>query len=351
MFGHGRFVSAWAGIRLWVRLGLVAPLREFMLRFLLALFLFSTGAADLFGGTPQNAGRLQLPEGSKAIVEHIYSWEIDRAIAESRQLQREFPEHPLGYLLEAEAEWWKIWCGAAEFKYGMSWPQHRQKRDSDQAYLDVASKAAAVAAANLKRQESAEMHFYAGMADAEISRMYGLRYEVRNTAKTGINARTHFQRALALDPSLADACLGLGLYDYYVDTLSTVARMLRFVMGIPGGSKSEGIRLIQRAIAEGEITPAAARFDLAVSLHKYDQRYEDALVVIGPLTERFPQNPIFQLARGDLYAKLGRKSEAIAAYEAAIAGNSGDEECRKKIQSLAREALAAVRGGATSQSR
>jgi tetratricopeptide (TPR) repeat protein len=334
-----------------MRFFLVVASRDFMLRFLLAIFWLSGGAADLFGAVPQAAERLKLPEGSQAIVEHIYSWEIDRAIAESRLLQRQFPEHPLGYLLEAEAEWWKIWCGAAEFKYGMSWPQHRQKRDSDQAYLDVASKAAAVAVANLKHQETAEMHFYAGMADAEISRMYGLRYEVRNTARTGINARTHFQRALALDPTLADACLGLGLYDYYVDTLSTVARMLRFVMGIPGGSKSEGIRLIQRAIAEGEITPAAARFDLAVSLHKYDQRYEDALAVLTPLTERFPQNPIFQLARGDLYAKLGRKQQAIAAYQAAVAANSGDTECRKKIELLAREALAAVNGGPGSRSR
>jgi predicted Zn-dependent protease len=127
--------------------------------------------------------------------------------------------------------------------------------------------------------------------------------------------------------------------------------MLRFVMGIPGGSKSEGIRLIQRAIAEGEITPAAARFDLAVSLHKYDQRYEDALAVLTPLTERFPQNPIFQLARGDLYAKLGRKQQAIAAYQAAVAANSGDTECRKKIELLAREALAAVNGGPGSRSR
>jgi tetratricopeptide (TPR) repeat protein len=330
---------------------LAALLRDFMLRFLVALSLFSGGVTGLSGVTPRNAERLQLPEDSEAIVEHIYSWQLDRAIPEAKQMQQQFPEHPLGYLLEGEAQWWRIWCMAAEYRYGMSLPRHREKRESDQAHLEVVNKAAALAEASLKRQESAEMHLYAGMADAQLARMYGLRSELRNAARAGVAARAHFQRALALDPSLADACAGLGLYNYYVDTLSTAARMLRFVMGIPGGSKAEGIRLMQRAIAEGVLTPTAARFELAISFHKYDQRYEDALAVIGPLTERFPQNPIFQLARGDLYAKLGRTQQAIAAYQAAVAANSGDEECRRKIQQLARESLAAVNGEATSQTR
>jgi hypothetical protein len=46
---------------------------------------------------------------------------------------------------------------------------------------------------------------------------------------------------------------------------------------------------------------------------------------------------------------LGRKPQAIAAYQAALAANSGDEECRKKIQQLANESLAAVNGAAAAQ--
>jgi tetratricopeptide (TPR) repeat protein len=348
-FGQRWFVSVWAEIRLRVGWVLPVPLHDFMLRFLVALFLFSCASANLFGTPPQSAERLKLPDGGEAILEHIYSWQLDRAIAEAKQLQRQVPEHPLGYLLEAEAEWWKTWCTAAEFKYGMSLPRRREKRESDQAHLEVVNKATALADAGLQTRESAEMHLYAGMADAQLARIYGLRGEFRNAARAGVAARAHFQRALELDPALADACAGLGLYDYYVDTLSGIARMLRFVMGIPGGSKAEGIRLLQRAIAEGVLTPPAARFELAINFHKYDQRYEDALAVITPLTERFPQNPVFQLARGDLYAKLARKPQAIAAYQAALAANSGDEECRKKIQQLANESLAAVNGAAAAQ--
>jgi tetratricopeptide (TPR) repeat protein len=160
-----------------------------------------------------------------------------------------------------------------------------------------------------------------------------------------VRAREHFLRALALDSSLADADMGLGLYNYYVDTLSTIARVLRFFMGIPGGSKEEGIRQLQLAIDHGQLTPALARYYLAINLHLFDQKYEQALEVATPLMEKYPENPIFRLVRGDLYGKLGRRALAIADYRAAAAVQINDAGCRKKIEQLAKESLAAQGAG------
>jgi tetratricopeptide (TPR) repeat protein len=177
------------------------------------------------------------------------------------------------------------------------------------------------------------------------ARMYGLRAENRAAARAGVRAREHFFRALALDPTLADADMGLGLYNYYVDTLSTIARVLRFFMGIPGGSKEEGIRQLQQAMAHGQLTSALARYYLAVCLHLYDQKYEQALQVATPLVEKYPENPIFRLVRGDLYGKLGRKALAIADYRAAAGAQITDGGCRRKIQQLVKESLAAQGAG------
>ena len=44
-----------------------------------------------------------LPEDVSAIVDDIYSWRLDQAIAEARQMQQQSPDQPLGYLLEVEA--------------------------------------------------------------------------------------------------------------------------------------------------------------------------------------------------------------------------------------------------------
>jgi len=285
---------------------------------------------------------LSLPPEAPAILEKIYSLDIQGAVKDAKGLEEQRPQDPLGYLLEAEALWWRIWCASAEFKYGMSDARRRPKLESDQHYLDLAAKALQLSEAQLKQSESPEMHFYAGMADAASARLYGLRGENRAAARAGVRCREHLLRAKALDPSLADADLGLGLYNYYVDTLSTIAKILRFFMGIPGGSRQDGIRLLEHAISQGVLTPSVARFYLALNLHRYDQKYERALTVITPLTERFPSNPLFQLARGDLLAKLGRKEKALLCYRAAGTASVHDPDCHARIEHLVQSSIVAL---------
>ena len=291
---------------------------------------------------PAGASTIALPPEAPAILDKIYSFDLDGAIQAAKRMEQERPNHPLGYLLETEALWWRIWCTSAEFKYGMSDARRRPKLEADRHYLELAARVLSLAEAQIKQNESAEMQFYAGMAEALSVRLYALRGENRNAARSGVRAREHFLRSKVLDPDLADADLGLGLYNYYVDTLSAIARVLRFFMGIPGGSKQEGVRLLGQAIAQGVLTTNIARFYLALSLHRYDQQYEKALNVLGPLVEKYPANPLFQLARGDLYAKLGRKQQALACYRAASALPVQNPECQTRLHELVRASIASL---------
>ena len=286
--------------------------------------------------------KLALPPETPGVLDKIYSFDIQGAVEAAKRMEQEHPDQPLGYLLEAEALWWHIWCASADFKYGMTDARRRAKYGADQHYFELAAKASSLAEARSKHHENAEMQFYAGMADAAAARLYALRGENRNAARAGVRARDHFLRAKTLDASLADANMGLGLYNYYVDTLSSIARVLRFFMGIPGGSKQEGVRLLEQAIADGVLTPNLARFYLALNLHRYDQQYEKALSVISPLAEKYPANPLIQLARGDLYAKLGRKEKALACYRAAGALAVPDAECRSRVRELVRVSIEAL---------
>ncbi|HEX8764114.1 MAG TPA: hypothetical protein VF740_03090 [Candidatus Acidoferrum sp.] len=313
-----------------------APLASLRRAGILGLFLLA------FSPSATRATQLALPPETAGILEKIYSFDLDGAQEAAKQMQKERPEHPLGYLLESDALWWRFWCMAAEFKYGMSDARRRSKLPADQHYLELAATASSLATGQIQKRDSAETQLYAGMADAAAARLYALRGENRNTARFGVRAREHFLRAKTLDPGLADADFGLGLYNYYVDTLSALAKIMRFFMGIPGGSKQEGIRLLEHAIADGALTPNVARFYLAMNLHRYDQQYERALNVISPLVEKYPANPLFQLARGDLYAKLGRKQQALVCYRAGAALTVHDADCQGRIQQLIRTAIAAL---------
>lgn len=291
---------------------------------------------------PARASELAVPPETAAILDKIYSFDLEGAVEDAKRMEEQRPNHPLGYLLEAEALWWRIWCTSAEFKYGMNDARRRPKLKEDQRYFDLSAKALSLAEAQLKQNESAGMQFYAGMAEASAARLYGLRGENRNTARSGVRGREHLLRAKALDPDLADADMGLGLYNYYVDTLSSLARILRFFMGIPGGSKQEGVRLLEQAAAQGVLTSNIARFYLALNLHRYDQQYEKALGVLAPLVEKYPANPLFQLARGDLYAKVGRKQQALVCYRAASAAAVQNAECQSHVRELVRTSIAAL---------
>jgi tetratricopeptide (TPR) repeat protein len=272
----------------------------------------------LLAGAPALAGEIKLPPAATQAMDKMYSGDPDGAIAVLRDLEHSQPENPLPVLLEGEARWWKIYCSALEIKYGMIDAWKRGKKPEDDAFFLLADKVIDLAHAQIAKSDSAEMHFYAGMGLALKVRLEVLRGENRAVARAGVAARAEFLRALELDPQMPDATAGLGLYNYYVDSLSTTVKILRFFMGIPGGNRSEGIRQMQVGIDHGVVTPTEMRFHLARNLRTFDYQYERAIRVAEPLVERYPGNPVFQLLLGNLNTETGRPAKAAEHFQAAL---------------------------------
>jgi hypothetical protein len=274
----------------------------------------------------------------------MYSGQLDQAILLAHKVEAGRPDHPLGYLLEADALWWKIYCTSAERKYNTvdAWSHPRSPGPADDAYLALADKIVRLAGTSIAKSDTAEMELYVGMGYALRARLLGLRYEKMPTVRAGLEARKHLLRCLELDPNMADAYLGLGVYNYLADALSSMAKVLRFFMGIPGGSKRVGLDQLEMAAVNGELTQAEARFYMARNLRNYDRDYARAAAVVAPLTSEYPANPLFLLLAGDIEAKLGHNDEAAARFRAAAAASMDDHACTGHVQKLAREALAAL---------
>ncbi|MGA3295051.1 MAG: hypothetical protein ABSE45_13840 [Candidatus Acidiferrales bacterium] len=302
--------------------------------------------ATLLAPAARAGGITLSPEAAHAL-DQIYAGNPDAAIVTASNVELEQPQSPVGYLLEAEANWWKTYCAACEIKWGQIDAWNREKQPQDDAYLALADKAIALAQAQLAKSDTAEMHVYAGLGSGLKARLYSLREDRRNTARSGVAARTEFLRALQLDPDMADATAGLGFYNYYVDTLSAIAKILRFFMGIPGGNKQEGIRQMQVGIDRGAFLSVDARFYLAKNLRSYDQRYQDALSTAESLVARYPRNAIFQLLAGNLNAELGRNAKASEYFHAVLAppdsASDPDPACAARTRDLANSFLASVK--------
>lgn len=308
--------------------------RDWLAR-LLALFVCLL--SSLFGCGLARAATIELPPQATQALDAIYSGDPETGIEVARILEQREPENPLGFLLEAEGQWWEIYCSACEIKWGMIDAWRRPKKPEDAVYLALSSKAVDLAHAQLAKSDTAEMHLYAGTGWALEARLYALRDERHNTAHAGVAARTEFLKALRLDPDMADATAGLGFYDYYVDTLSTAVKVLRFFMGIPGGNKNDGIRQMRTGIERGVLLRVDAQFYLAKNFRTYDQRYADALTLAEPLAGRYPNNPIFQLLAGNLEAEMGEKETAEKYFHGALASSTpgANSPCAVRVRDLA----------------
>src|ERR1700690_993774 len=119
------------------------------------------------------AGSLALPPEARQAMDLMYGGNPDAAISIARRVQKEQPDHPLGYLLEAEALGWERFCVSCEIRYGMVDAWKRGKEPRDDAYLAVAGKEISAAEALLAQSDTAEMHVYAGLGYALRARVYG----------------------------------------------------------------------------------------------------------------------------------------------------------------------------------
>ena len=305
----------------------------------------------LFCASQAVAGGLDLPPAATQGLDLLYGGQPEKALAKFHDMETESPNEPLGYLLEADARWWQIYCQACEMKWNMmdAWPQP-PRIPADEAYLAVTDKVIALAQAQISKKDSAAMELYAGMGWLLRARLLALREERVATARAGVKARSHLMRCLQLDPDMADAYTGLGLYNYYVDTLSSMAKALRFLMGIPGGDKHEGIRQLKVAVKQATLTRVEASFYLAKNLRIYEHDFTGAVETMTPLVTKYPQNPVFHLMLGDFQRELHETELALASYRTAEQLPLVDGACAKRVHDVVEQASALLpAGGASTQ--
>jgi hypothetical protein len=139
---------------------------------------------------------LQLPPEAVQVLNRIYDGDLDGAVPAAQQLQRSAPRNPLGYILEAEARWWKIYCTSSSVKWGMVSAWRRGKMPGDSEYLALLDRKIALANDALAANDSAVMHLYAGIGLAMKAQLYSLQGEYRATARTAVAARSQFLRTV-----------------------------------------------------------------------------------------------------------------------------------------------------------
>jgi hypothetical protein len=264
----------------------------------------------------------------------LYDGSSGQALGELKRLSDEFPADPLPPYFEALATAWRI-------------EERPERRDDDALLIALADAAIARSEARLGRnRDDLRALFGRGAAHGVKSRLALYRHQRGESAREAVRMRDDLKRVLELDPAHADARFGLALYDYYADVLPRALRLLRFLLGIPGGDRERGLLGLEEAARSARFHRREAQSQL-YEIHAY---YEDdpdaALANVQALYEDFPGSPLWGLKLAEhLRLRLGRfaQSAAIGAGIAARA-DAGEPNFAPVVGALGRlrqaEALA-----------
>jgi hypothetical protein len=234
-------------------------------------------------------GLLVAPAAAQELTGETQLLRVYAAIFDARfeevpqQLARTCPPAPAEacQLLDAVAVWWQIQLD----------PESLARDTQFQTRIDAA--VASAEAWTRRDPERAEAWFYLGGAYGARAQWKVLRRERVGAARDGKRIKDALERALALDPRLQEAYFGIGLYHYYADVAPTAAKMLRWLLLLPGGDKAEGMREMMRAREHAELLGDEADYQLHVIYLWYEKQPQRALALLTSLRDRHPRNPLF----------------------------------------------------------
>ena len=180
----------------------------------------------------------------------------------------------------------------------------------------------ATAARHARSQNDAEALFYLGQAyllraTYRLDHDKGMWGAARDAAKSKGYADDYIRR----HPEHGDAYLVLGLYNYYVDIAPNFVKVLRILLFLPSGSRTEGLKQLERAARDGSMFAPFAQAVLAEIYGWFEGRVGDALEMADGCVRRFPGNAQMRLDLASLYLSSTVEDYAHAAeqYSAVIA--------------------------------
>ena len=215
-------------------------------------------------------------------------------------------------VLDAVSVWWQIQLD----------PQNTSRDEQFQSRVDASI---AATEAWVKREpRRAEAWFYVGGAYGARAQWRVLRVERLGAARDGKQIKESLEKALVLDPRLQEAYFGIGLYHYYADVAPAAAKVLRWLLWLPGGNKVQGMQEMLRARDNGALMRDEADYQLHIIDLWYEKQPQLALELLQQLRDRHPRNPLFPQLIADV-----QDERYLHDLTASLRSVTGAARCRK----------------------
>jgi tetratricopeptide (TPR) repeat protein len=159
----------------------------------------------------------------------------------------------------------------------------------------------------------------------------------QQAVRSGVTGFKYSRQLLSLDTNDPKALIGKGMFYYMVGSVPNGFKWVTNMVGF-SGNVQEGFKALQAAADSESYVSNDAKMILAY-LYEKENKPQKALTYLRDLTDRYPQNIIFQYNLARLYEKCGMQGEAIEKYKRVISMDNVElrtlkDKSRTRLQHL-----------------
>lgn len=226
-------------------------------------------------------------------LDRLYDMDYAGANAAFAEIEKRYPDHPVGPFLRSLQPWWEILVDPDDDSH-------------DDAFFGSMSEVIQRCDRRLRRdpQDLDGLFFKAG-ALAFRGRLYTDRKSWLRAALDGRKALQLLEEVRKRDPENPDLLLGVGLFDYLADVAPHQYPILKpFTRFFPQGSRQRGLAEIAEAVEKGSFVQAEAAFCLVQINYIFEHDFATSLHYARWLRDRYPDNAVFHVYEGRALAQL-----------------------------------------------
>ena len=239
----------------------------------------------------------------RAAMHANYELNFDESRELTRRLQTMYPDHPVGYLLEAESYWWEAQADP-------------ENKAIENAYYAAQKSAAEKGLDALKQNKYARIETLSYLASSygSLARFQLTRKNAYYSAlRAGMKALRYARQVDQIDPNYYDVYAGLGAYNYFTAVLPTVIKPFAFLIGVRG-QKDLGLEQLRIAMDKSRHSRTEAKIVYYAVLLQ-EKRYPEALRLLEELTAEFPHNFVFYDWISSWFEMQHRSPEGIPYFD------------------------------------
>ena len=237
-------------------------------------------------------------------LDHLYAMDFAAAQTAFSHIEARYPGHPVGPFLRALVPWWTLLLDPED-------PRH------DKEFLAAMDEVIRRSEARLRRNpDDMDGLFFRTGASAFRARLHAFRRDWFKAGKDGQSALRNLRKLQRRDPQNVDLLFGVGLFDYLVDVVPRQHKFLRPVAILfPKGDRKRGLEELHRAAREGQFVHTEAHYALFQVYMTFERDAGKALTEVSWLRKHHPENTLFKMAEGRVYARQNRWAEASLVFQ------------------------------------